>query len=165
MHCTSGEALVQEAAASGQFAQQKRVLVYEWLFLGLACCFLPRIHDCELNCSCWFITSLLGYKVGLLSNSSLGKKHNSNNNTSAANLIPLAQKVPLWVGVLPLPIMLPLSRPSMCFEWKGHGLDFQCSIKFGWTPKLSCVKTSWTHSFPKNAASSVQCALYQLLLL
>lgn len=70
--CTSGEALlVQEAAASGQFTQQKRVLVYEWVFLVLACCFLPRIHDCELNCSCWFITSLLGYKVGLLSNSSL----------------------------------------------------------------------------------------------
>lgn len=162
MPCTSGEALVQEAAASGQFTQQKRVLVYEWLFLRLPCCFLPRIHDCQLNCSCWFITSLLGYKVGLLSNSSPGRKHN-NNNTSAANLIPLAQKVPRN-GILPLPIVLPLSRPSMCFEWEGCGVDFQCSIKFGWKPELS-FKTSWAHSFPKNAASSVQHALYQLLLL
>lgn len=82
IHCTSGEALlVQEAAASGQFTQQKRVLVYEWLFLVLACCFLPRIHDCKLNCSCWFIISLLGYKVGLLSNSSFGKQNKTRKTT------------------------------------------------------------------------------------
>lgn len=44
--------------------------------------------------------------------------------------------------------MLTLSRPSMCFEWEGHGLDFQCSIKFGWTPELS-FRTSWTHPFQR----------------
>lgn len=92
IHCTSGEALlVQEAAASGQFTQQKRVLVYEWLFLVLACCFLPRIHDCKLNCSCWFIISLLGHKVGLLSNSSFEKQNNKKNNKK-----PLLLVVFLW---------------------------------------------------------------------
>lgn len=53
----------------------------------------------------------------------------------------------------------------MCSVREGHGFGLQYSMKFGWTPKLSCFKISWTHSFQKNAARSVKYALYQLSLL
>lgn len=152
-----GEALVQEAAASGQFTQQKRGLVYEWLFPGLACCFLPRIHDCELNCSCWFITSLLGYKVGLLSNSSLGKKHNNNNTTSAANSIPLAQKVPPSLGWYFTSTHRVAIIKTKHVLWMGR--IWAWFPVFGWTPELS-FKTSWTHPFQRMLLA--QCSMHYI---
>lgn len=53
----------------------------------------------------------------------------------------------------------------MCFVREGRGFGLQYRIKFGRTPKLSCFKISWTHSFQKNAGRSVKHALYQLSLL